>query len=486
MKKRAVAYVRVSTASSAQLHSYEFQEQYWQGRFENDPTAELICIYADRGISGSSINKRTQFLQMMEDARQHKFDEIHTKSVSRFARNTVELLEAVRELRDLGIEVIFEKEQIHTKQPTSEIFLTIAATIAENDLEVDSERMKWSIRRRYESGWINIGSGIYGYKMSEDKALVPDPQEAEIVKRIYDMYIAGAGGGIIARKLNEEGVTPPGSDEWTAKTILRIITNEKYMGDALMGKEVYIKGERMDNSDGKYAPLYYMEDSHEGIVSKEIWQKAQETKMSRENKKRKGAPLPQYVFTGMIECGNCHANYQHKVNNSGKKWRNDIWACSTQLKYGVSRCDCKRIKDSVLKEKFVEAYNEFVIKRPQGETAAMLQNAIDALRQEEREIAALRMQNLIPEEAFRAEQRRIKAEIGKLNVKLAEHNCRKLRESDFVTITEYSDEKVEKFISRITVKDNTVTFTFYNGVKISRHYTNGQPGNQVGWNKKEE
>lgn len=141
-KKRAVAYVRVSSASKAQLHSYEFQEKYWRGKFENDPEHELIAIYADRGISGCSMKKRPQFLSMMQDARNGKFDVIHTKSVSRFARNTVELLQAVRELRDMGIEVFFEKEQISTMQPTSELFLTIAATIAENDLLVDSQRQK--------------------------------------------------------------------------------------------------------------------------------------------------------------------------------------------------------------------------------------------------------------------------------------------------------------------------------------------------------
>ena len=161
MKKRIAVYVRVSTASKAQLHSYEFQEQYWHEKFTDDPANELVGIYADKGISGSSMYKRPQFLIMMQDAREGKFDVIYTKSVSRFARNTVQLLKAVRELRDIGIEVVFEKEGIHSLQPTSEVFMTIAASIAENDLMVDSERQRWSIRHRCENGWISIRSAAY-------------------------------------------------------------------------------------------------------------------------------------------------------------------------------------------------------------------------------------------------------------------------------------------------------------------------------------
>jgi len=153
-RKRVVAYVRVSSSSKAQIHSYEFQEQYWRGKFDGDPNNELVHIYADRGISGCSAYKRLEFMKMLQDARAGQFDIIHTKSVSRFARNTVELLEAVRELRDIGVEAIFAKEQISTMQPTSELFLTIAATIAENDLEVDSKRQKWSIQHRLKMAGI--------------------------------------------------------------------------------------------------------------------------------------------------------------------------------------------------------------------------------------------------------------------------------------------------------------------------------------------
>lgn len=485
-KKRGVAYVRVSSASKAQLHSYEFQEQYWRGKFQDDPDIDLVSIYADRGISGSSVYKRPQFLTMMQDARDGKFDVIYTKSVSRFARNTVQLLEAVRELRDLGIEVVFEKEQISTLQPTSELFLTIAATVAENDLQVDSDRQKWSIRHRFENGWISIGSGMYGYTMTKDNNLVIVEEEAEVIRRIYEMYIGGMGCTAIANTLNAEGVRTYTDAKWAPFHVLEMMANEKYMGDSMMGKSVKIDGIQQDNMDGALGSRYYMEDTHEGIVSKETWYMAQQIREQRSNHKIKGSKRPVYPFTGLIVCGCCGKNFQHKVNNSGKKWQTDIWVCAKQLKKGVSECDCTRLKDSVLREKFVAAYNEFVTKRPQGHSIDAMQRVVTELRKEEADLAELRLQRLIPESAFRTEQRRIKAQIAELTAKIDEQRSKLVRESDFTIITEFDPEKVEKFITKVIVHRWTVTFVFYNGVQITKAYSNGQAGNQKGWMQKKE
>lgn len=485
-KKRGVAYVRVSTASKAQLHSYEFQEQYWQDRFADDPDVELVTIYADRGISGSSVYKRPQFLIMMQDAREGKFDVIYTKSVSRFARNTVQLLEAVRELRDLGIEVVFEKEQISTLATTSELFLTIAATIAENDLQVDSERMKWSIRHRYENGWISIGSGMYGYTMTKDNNLVIVPEEAAVVRRIYDLYIGGKGCTTIANILNAEGSRNVLGNPWRPNGVLDIIDNEKYMGDAMMGKWVILNGIQYNNKDGQYGKRYYMEGTHEGIVSKETFQQAQAIREAQRNPLLVGSKHTVYPFTGKIECGLCGTHYRHKIGNSGKKWQSPIWACGTYLRHGVAACDCTRIKDSVLQEKFVEAYNEFVRERPEGYCIEAMQAVIADLRQEEKDLAELMMKKLIPETAFREEQRNIKRRIAAMNAEIMEQRGKGVSESDYTAITEFEPEKVEKFITRVIMHRNIVTFVFYNGVSISKGYTNGRAGNQRGWKEKRQ
>lgn len=228
-----------------------------------------------------------------------------------------------------------------------------------------------------------------------------------------------------------------------------------------------------------------MENTHEGIISKETFALVQELRLQRQNKKLVGQPVPEYPFTGIIECGECGKHYQHKVNNSGKKWQNDIWCCATSLKRGVAACGCTRIKDSVLREKFIEAYNEFVTQRPQGDNIAALQSVVSGLKKEESELAALRMQRLITEADFRAEQRRIKAKITELTAKINEQRSKEITESDYTTITEFDEAKVAKFITKVIVRRWMVTFVFYNGAKITRAYSNGQAGNKPGWNKKE-
>lgn len=483
-KKRVVAYVRVSSKSSAQLHSYEFQERYWQDKFADDPQRELVGFYADRGISGSSVKKRTEFLRMMDDARSGRFDQIQTKSVSRFARNTVELLEAVRELRDLGIEVFFENEQISSMEPTSELYLTIAATVAENDLAVDSDRQHWSMQHRFENGWICIGSGMYGYRMTEGNRLVIAPEEAEVVRRIYDMYISGYGAQAIANVLNAEGIVNARGGIWRSNTLLKLISNEKYMGDSIMGKVVQKQGVKFDNSDGQFGERYYIENSHESIVSRDVWQRAQDIRQQRKNPKLVGQQNTVYPFTGLIECGKCHAHFRHKINSSGQKWASPIWMCSTQYINGKAACDCTRIKDSVLKEKFVEAYNEFVTARPQSSSVIAMQEIIDKLQKEEADLAALALKHLLPVSTLHSEQRRIRARIRELRQQIAEQST--VSDSDYTPITEFSEEKLKKFIKKVIVSDGTVAFLFYNGITIRKEYSNGQPGNKPGWKQRKE
>lgn len=484
-KTRAVAYIRVSTERDAQLHSYDFQEHYWQSTLENDPDTELVGIYADKGISGHSVQKRPQFLVMMQDARDHKFDRIYTKSVSRFARNTTQLLEAVRELRDIGVEVVFEKENIHTFQPTSEIFLTIAATIAENDLEVDSERQRWSIRHRCENGWISIGSGLFGLRLTADNELELVPEEAAVVRYIYESYVdGGLGSKKIADALNAAGVPTRSGCPWDAKHLVGMLRNEKYKGDVIMGKSVKHFGEYHKNPNGEYAPRYYMEDTHEAIVDKEMWEAAQ--RIMDERGRNHSRTKVTHSFTGMVECGGCGKKYLHKVNNSTFKWRTDIWACGTYLREGKSACGNSRIKDTVLKEKFVSAYNEFIERRPQGDSMVALQEVLEDLRQQERDLAELAMQRLIPKAAYEEERSSIKAQIAAISEKIAERRTKRVPESEHVPITEFSEEKAKLFLSKVVVTMFTVTFVFYNGAKITRAYDNGQAGNKVGWNKKKE
>lgn len=485
-KKRAVAYVRVSSGSRAQLHSYEFQSDYWHGRFENDPTTELVGFYADKGISGRSMAKRPQFLIMLQDAREGKFDVIYTKSISRFARNTTDLLSSVRELREIGVEVIFENENISTLSSTSDVYMTIAATLAENELHEDSVRQKWSFQHRFQNGWISLGTRMYGYRMGANNTFEIIEDEAAVVRRIFGMYLDGSGATVISRTLNAEGLVNSHGNPWTTKNILEIIANEKYAGDALMGKHVRIDGIQYDNKDGRYSPQYFVEGCHEPIVSHEVFDKAQELKKQRQNDVRSDTKTVTEDLSGLIECGVCGKHFHCKVNNRGQKYESYNWICSNQLKHTVAACDNTRIKDAVIKEKIVEAYNRFITERPRGTTVITMENAIKKLQREERDLAALAVKRLIPDEAYRKEQRRIKGEIAAIEAKLNAQRLAGVQESDFVAMQDFDANRIRKFITKVIVNKWTVTFVFYNGVEMTAEYSNGTPGNKPGWNKKEE
>ena len=255
-------------------------------------------------------------------------------------------------------------------------------------------------------------------------------------------------------------------------------------GDAIMGKLVYTLGEYHNNKDGKYGPRYYMEDTHEAIVNKETWEKAQQI-MKERSRNYQREPVT-HTFSGLIKCGCCGKNFSHKVGNCTFKWRTDIWACTNQLTYGKAKCDNSRIKDAVLKEKFVEAYNEFIKRRPEGDSVVAMQEVLADLREQERELATLAMQRLIPQDAYDEERKSIKAQIKEINEKISECKAKRVPEKEHVPITEFSADKAIQFLTKVIVERFTVTFVFYNGAKISRSYDNGKPGNKPGWNKKKE
>ena len=296
-RKRAVAYVRVSSGSDAQIHSFEFQSAYWHNELDSNPDVEMVGIYADKGLSGRSMYKRPQFLTMMQDAREGKFDVIYTKSISRFGRNTVHLLESVRELRDLGVAVIFQNENINTLSNTSELFMTIAAALAESELEEDSKRQRWSYQDRFQNGWISIGSRMYGYRAVEGNQLEIIENEAAVVREIFNMYLGGMGTVAISKVLNDRGLKTSRGNPWSPNAILEIISNEKYTGDALMGKHVRINGVHKP-AHARYAELLMNNLQEVGI---EVTLNVQEVAAFRELTEQQRAQTA--VITGLTAYG---------------------------------------------------------------------------------------------------------------------------------------------------------------------------------------
>ncbi|MBP5466599.1 MAG: recombinase family protein [Clostridia bacterium] len=479
-QKRAVAYIRVSSKSKAQSHSYEFQEFYWRNEIAKRSDLELVNIYADYGISGKTIRKRPQFLQMIEDCRQGKIDVIYTKSIQRFGRNTEELIGTVKKLRGYGVNVIFEKEQIDTAQPNSDLFLTIGAAVAENDLRIYSDNQRWSMRKKFADGYVFIGHSIYGYKMNkENNTLEIEPEQAKVVKKIFDLYLQGKGRQSIAKELEKDGIlSPTGNTEWNENSVVKILKNEKYKGCCLSQKTLMIDGERLMNDN--LAPQYYMENTHEAIVPAEIFDNVQ-AKMERNKLKKKVRRLSEtpYPFAKMIKCGLCGKYYQHKINNSGTNYAAPMWICSKRKKYGVAGCDSSSLYDNVLRDKFVECYNEFITTKAKCEDEEILWMSHKKLLDSEYELNTLYINKLITADAYRKEIKEIKDKITDLDKKISSYQGHFIKKSDYVTISEFDEDKVNKFLKEVTVINDRLIFAFINGAKISRKFANRVP-----WNKK--
>ena len=479
-KKRAVAYIRVSTKSDAQLHSFGYQESYWRSVITESNEYEFAGIYSDFGISGRSLNKRPQLKKLIFDAEQKKFDVIFTKSVARFGRNVEEIVATVRQLREYGIRIFFEKEQIDTFDPNMELYMTLAASIAENDLKIYSENMTWSIRERYKNGWISIGSHIFGYKMNnENNTLIVVPDEAETVKRIFELYEEGLGIVAISHTLEkEQRHNINGEIKWDVGAVRYILSNEKYKGCSLMQKGVYTNGTKQRNDN--LAPQWYMENTHEAIVAPEQFDRVQEQIKTR-GEKKKGRKPGDYVFARKIACGCCGSGYAHKFNNTNKPWRNEIWICSKQNTYGAGHCTNTRIKDDVLKSLFVECYNEFVRQNGNTDELIELRECQKRLLEQERELTALRVNRMIEIRDYNAEIAKVREQISEYNRQIALHEMRGARKSDLVEIKEFDESKVQMFLDKAVVLNHTITFTFINGMSISREYSNGHGGNTKGW-----
>ena len=479
-KKRCVAYVRVSTDSEAQTHSFNYQKEYWENEISQKPDQEFVGIYADKGISGRSMQKRPKFMEMIRDAEHKQFDIIYTKSVARFARNTNDLLKTVRLLREKGIEVIFEKEQIHSFNPEAELYLTIAAAVAENDLRIYSENQKWAIREKYKKGWIFTGCKILGYRMDpETNTLIVEPKEAETVQRIFELYLEGHGFYRTSQiMMQEKRVNVDGEIRWDRGAIQYILTNEKYKGCSLMQKYYNKDGICIRNKGD--LQKFYQENTHQAIIPPDVFDKVQEIIKERASIKNYVAP-PIYPFTGKIECGVCGKGYSHKFQNKGKEWECEVWICTEQNLKGVSACDNSRIKDTVLKEKFVEAYNEFIKQKVDSDEVYVYKTKQQEYIRQEHDLTALKVNHLIDINDYNQEVSVVREKIKELQQKIDELDLRGLTKKDFEPITEFDAEKVDKFIEKVTIKNYVVTFTFINGGKISKEYSNGKCGNKKGW-----
>lgn len=374
---RVAAYCRVSTLLEQQEGSYEAQVDYYTNKINSNPNWKCAGIFADDGKSATGTAKRDDFNALINACMEDKIDLVLTKSVSRFARNTVDALQNIRKLKEKSIPIIFEKEGVNTMESGGELLITILSSQAQEESRNISENTRWGLTRRFENGQISVNHKKFlGYTKDEDGNLVIVPEEAAIVKRIFREYLEGKSIINIARGLDADGIlTVTGLDHWHPGTIDKMLSNEKLCGDACMQKTYtvdFLTKKKIKN-DG-YVRQYYIEDNHEAIIPKELFHQVQEEKLRRaslhkaavtrkknKEEKEKSKYSSKYILTDLMVCAECGHAYRRQIwSKYGDKTA--VWRCEDRLKQGKkSRCQhSPTIKEAQLHDAVMTAINSVV------------------------------------------------------------------------------------------------------------------------------
>lgn len=357
-KLRVAAYARVSTDSDEQLVSLKAQKEYYESYIKSNPEWDFAGLYYDEGLSGTKKENRTGLLGMIADAELGKIDFIITKSISRFARNTTDCLEMVRRLINIGVFILFEKENINTGSMESELMLSILSGLAESESVSISQNTKWSIQKRFVNGTFIISYPPYGYINADGKMEIV-PEEAEIVRTIFNECINGKGAFLIAKELNDRGIPSKKGSVWHPSTVQGILKNEKYTGNVIFQK-TYTDNKFNRHINYGEENQYLLENHHEAIISHEDFEKAQLVMEQRGKEKgilkKEGKYQTRYVFSGKITCGECGSHFKRRIHYSGKR-EYTAWCCSKHIDHTL-KCSMKFIKDEDVKAAFVAMLNK--------------------------------------------------------------------------------------------------------------------------------
>ncbi len=376
-KKRVCAYYRVSTDEDGQVSSYELQVEHYEQFIKSNRNWEFAGVYADHGRSGTSTEKRTDFMRMIEACRRGEIDRIVTKSISRFARNTLDCLNYVRELKALvpPVGIYFEKEKIDTLDSKNEVLLTILSSLAQEEARSTSENLKWSIQKRFQAGLARCPTNfLLGYDKDEHGNLVINEEEAKTVRRVFQEYMQGKGSRLIAAELKSEGViTGRGTVNWGKNSVIHMLKNEKYCGDVLMQKNYtvdYLTHKQKENKG--QLPQYYIENHHPAIIPRDEWNAVQaEIKRRHEIATTEDRLIRQgyssvSVMSNHFFCGHCGQpviRASTTLKSGGKNEKISVWRCratssKSRKKSGCEPCYAKRQQEPKLKEAFMEMLRE--------------------------------------------------------------------------------------------------------------------------------
>ena len=513
-KLRVAAYCRVSTELEEQERSYEAQVEYYTRKIQETENWKLAGIYADDGKSATNTKKRDDFKAMIKDAESGKIDMILTKSVSRFARNTVDSLLTIRKLKEKNVAVVFEKEGVNTLDGTGEILITILSSLAQEESRNISENTRWGVVRKFEKGKVIVNHNKFmGYTKNENGDLVIVPKEAEIVRLVFRLYLEGYSTGKIAKYLEEQKIkTATGLEKWHDTVVLKMLRNEKYMGDALLQKTYtvdFMTKKKVMNKG--IVPQYYVEDDHEAIIPKDLFYRVQEELARRASvnksavtrkKNMKSKYSSEYALTGILLCGECGQEYRRVTwARNGKK--KIVWRCSNRLTNGTKYCkDSVTLEEGILNRTVMEAIHRITC-NDGNFASALRQNVIRVIGSYGREqepdeydekIKAKQeeMVSLIAENAaissytdeFDERYRRIAEEISTLKEeqlearrkkKLAESYNRRVQDMDnflkqqTYQMPEFDNDLVRRLIANIkVVSEDKLLIQFQSGIVMEQ------------------
>jgi len=347
---RVAAYARVSDGKEAMLQSLNAQVNFYKKLIMENPLWDFAGIYSDEATTGTK-DSRKEFQQMLKDCRDGRIDMIITKSISRFARNTVTLLETIRELKAIHVDVFFEEQNIHSISGEGEMVLSFLASFAQEESRSVSENMKWRIQKDFHEGLILGGKSCLGYRL-ENKKLTMIPDEAEIVRLIFQLYIEGHGADTIGKMLDVKGIKPKYASKWCRSTIMQTLSNKNYTGNLILQKtfiDNHLTKKKVINNGE--LNQYMVKNNHEAIISHELFAEAERVRKDKSKLKRTLSIQKHYPFKGMMRCGICGRAYTRKTTPS--KY---IWKCSLSVTKGIEMCASKQVPDSIL----IEASNHIL------------------------------------------------------------------------------------------------------------------------------
>lgn len=500
--KKVCAYCRVSTDSKEQKNSFLAQTKYYEDYIKKQEGWTFAGIYADEAKSGTKLESRDDFQRMMEDCKSGKIDIILTKSVARFARNTIDSISAIRQLKELNIMVFFEEQQINTLSEKSELLLTILSAVAQIESENISANSRWSVIRRFETGTFIIGTPAYGYTKNEYGELIPEQEKAEIVKGIFHDYLNGLGVQAIADTLNDRKILPCKSEKWTDGTILGILRNEVYAGNLRQQKVCTTETlpfKRYRNHG--QMPQYFIEDNHEALITKEQFEAVQELLVYRRKQNgwiQKGENYNRYEFSGMIQCGECGGKFRRQKLYVGKSYERVQWCCIEHI-MDKDKCSMKAVQEKEIQNAFIKLWNKLYenyekILLPLLEGLKALQNrqkSQEQLKQYSKSIEELTRQSHILSQSmaegyidtalFIRQKNTIASELSEIrkrqkNLLKEDAYTKEIVQTEKIIhllktspeiLDEYQKELFEQIVEKIIIDEEQIVFCLKNGLELA-------------------